>query len=207
MTTVQRSLVPSLFRTTVIRADNTLLKCLRLLYFHGGCARASLSDFLPSAAHFRYFTLCCMHAYPRLWGCPIGNASAHSSTGAPWPRSRLAARQMLNPWTQGHLDPLDVICTEFDSISGGISREILFLRCFPRLDVRSWVVEYVWYSFFIDFCQYIYIYMIFYEMKFMTQNMWNCKKIFNIQDIEEIDRKILFSRNLIIFWSECLKNY
>ena len=70
-----------LFRAIVIRADNTLLKCLRLLYFHGGCARASLSDFLPSAARFRYSALCYMHASPSVDGVSppaIGNASAHS---------------------------------------------------------------------------------------------------------------------------------
>lgn len=156
----------------------------------------------PLTSAISHYAVC---THPRLWGCPIGNASAHSSTGAPWPRSRLAARQMLNPWTQGHLDPLDVICTEFDSISEGISREILFLRF---SSFRSWVVEYTYdIRFFIDFCEYIYIYMIFYEIKFMTQNMWNCNKIFNIQDIEGIDRKILLSRNLIIFWLEYLKNY
>lgn len=144
MTTVQGSLVPSLFRTTVIRADNTLLKCLRLLYFHGGCARASLSDFLPSAAHFRYFTLCCMHASPTglphrkrictlLHGGIVAEVETHRETDA----------ESLNP---GHLDPLDVICIEFDSISGNFEKSCF---CdFRGLDIRSWVMEYIWFFLF-----------------------------------------------------------
>lgn len=99
MTTVQRSLVPSLFRTTVIRADNTLLKCLRLLYFHGGCARASLSDFLPSAAHFRYFTLCCMHASPTM-GLPHRKRICtllHGGTVAEVETRRETDAESLNP--------------------------------------------------------------------------------------------------------------
>lgn len=132
MTTVQGSLVPSLFRTTVIRADNTLLKCLRLLYFHGGCARASLSDFLPSAAHFRYFTLCCMHASPT--GLPHRKRICtllHGGTVAEVETHRETDAESLNP---GHLDPLDVICIEFDSISGNFEKSCF---CdFRGLDIR-----------------------------------------------------------------------
>lgn len=128
MTTVQGSLVPSLFRTTVIRADNTLLKCLRLLYFHGGCARASLSDFLPSAAHFRYFTLCCMHASPT--GLPHRKRICtllHGGTVAEVETHRETDAESLN---SGHLDPLDVICIEFDSISGNFEKSCFWFSWF-----------------------------------------------------------------------------
>lgn len=116
-----------------------------------------------------------VYTHPRR-GCPIGNASAHSSTGASWPRSRLATRQMLNPWTQGHLDPLDVICIDFDSIPGNFEKSCF---CdFRSLDIRSWVMEYIFIDFrfllifFYFMFRVIYLYyMIFYEMEFMMQNI------------------------------------
>lgn len=172
MTTVQGSLVPSLFRTTVIRADNTLLKCLRLLYFHGGCARASLSDFLPSAAHFRYFTLCCMHASPT--GLPHRKRICtllHGGTVAEVETHRETDAESLNP---GHLDPLDVICIEFDSISGNFEKSCFWFSWF-RYSILSDGIHMIF------FILYLY-YMIFYEMEFMMQNI--IKLLENRKEIE-----------------------
>lgn len=176
MTTVQRSLVPSLFRTTVIRADNTFLKCLRLLYFHGGCARASLSDFLPSAAHFRYSTLCCIHASPT--GLPHRKRICtllHGSIVAEVETRHETDAESLNPGAPW-FDPLDVICIDFDSIPGNFEKSCF---CdFRSLDIRSWVMEYIFIDFrfllifFYFMLRVIYLYyMIFYEMEFMMQNI------------------------------------